>query len=37
MIQIHLHMDDVYDDIDEYSLTKKNFNCVWWYPCRYYD
>ena len=21
-------MDDVYDDIDEYNLTKKNFNCV---------
>ena len=24
-------MDDVYDEIDEYNLTKKKINCVWWY------
>ena len=24
-------MDDFYDDIDEYNLRKKNFDCVWWY------
>ena len=32
-------MDDVYNNINDYkpNRNKKNFNCVWWHYCWYYD
>ena len=33
------YMDNVYNNIDDYNpnRNRKNFSCVWWYDCWYYD
>ena len=30
-------MDDVYENIDDYNPSRKNFNCVWWHDRRHYE
>ena len=30
-------MDVVYENINDYNLTRKKNNCFWWHDCRHYE
>ena len=39
-IKYSAFMDDAYNNINDYNPNRnpnRNFDCVWWYDCWYYD